>query len=193
MGAVGRGSGLVRMITPRSMAGGPSAPSMRTSRRGPATSGLAVPWNLGDRCHDHGIARSRTPDRRETESHRSLAGEDGDRVEPQGDVVVGRRDEVGYRGLGRPPAARQHGERSGMARRRVAAGRLPRMRPSPVDRFVGTMADRLERQEAPADDPVDDLEAALDLDRAAPTVGADHLVGRQGLAGRKDPADRHAG
>ena len=86
-----------------------------------------------------------------------------------------------------------------MARRRVASGRLAGVRPAPVERLVRHVADRRERHEPPADDPVGDLEAAAHVDRPAGAVrerrarsarAARRWAATQptGMPGRRSPA-----
>ena len=83
-------------------------------------------------------------------------------------------------------------ERPAMARRRVASGRLAGVRPAPVERLVRHVADRRERHEPPADDPVGDLEPAAHVDRPAGAVREGEFVARERLARGEHPAHRVA-
>ena len=95
--------------------------------------------------------------------------------------------------LVRAPGAGHDRERPAVARRGVAPGRLAGVRPAPVERLVRHVADRRERHEPPADDPVGDLEAAAHVDRPAGAVRERELVARERLAGGQHPAHRVAG
>ena len=162
----GSGSGRDPIAIPRSTSGSSRRPpSTRSWRRGARTSGSAVPSNSGQR-RDHDVgARSAVAEGHDAQTRRLFVVAQGDRVEPVGHVIVGCRNEVGDAGLGRAPGPGQDRERSAMAGRRIPAGLLARVRASPVERLVGPMADRRERHEPPADDPVGDLEAAAHVDR----------------------------
>ena len=114
-------------------------------------------------------------------------------MEPVGRVVVGRGDEIDDARLGGAPGARKHRQESRLAGGDGATRRLAGMRAAPVEGLLRAMADRGERHEAPADDPVGDLEPAPDLEQPRAAVGECDLVSGQRLAGRQDPADRRAG
>ena len=133
------------------------------------------------------------PEGHDAQTRRLFVVAQGDRVEPVRHVIVGCRHEVGDAGLGRAPGARQDREGSAVAGRGIPAGLLARVRASPVERLVGPVADRRERHEAPADDPVGDLEAAADVDDPVLPGREQDLVAGQRLAGRQDPADGRAG
>ena len=132
-------------------------------------------------------------ERREVQPDRHGVRRERDRVQPVRHVVVGRRHRVGDTGLAGAPRTGQDGERAAVARRRVAALDLARIRAAPVERLVDAVADRRERQEPPADDPVGDLEPASDVELDRPAIGQLDPVAGERLAGREDPADRHPG
>ena len=181
------------MISPRSnRAVRAAAPSIADLATRAGHERVRGPVEERDRGHDDGVAGYGAPMGAIRSPDRDLAGEGRDRVEPQvmSSSGVGTKSDTG--GLGRSPAGRQHAERTGVAGGRVAAGRLPRMRPAPVDRLIRAMAHRLERQEAPADDPVGDLEPAPDLDgrRLRPSAQTTSYVASGWPVGRTQPTGR---
>ncbi len=142
----------------------------------------------GQRRDDDGRAGPPISERNDVQRDGLPTAAQGDRMQPERHVVIPGRHEIGDAGLGRAPRARQHRERSGVAGRRIAAGFLARVRTAPVDRLVGPVADGRERQEAPPDDPVGDLESPSHLDHTSHPADEPELIVGEWLARRQDPA-----
>lgn len=189
--------GRAAIATPRSTAGSsargarhPDLPTRRDDQR------IGAAREQGDRGDDDvgsGSAGGKRSQPELAQLVRRPVGSDADRMQPIGDVVVGGRDEIGDTRLGRTPGAGQHRQRSGMSGRRIATRLEAAVRSAPVERFVGPMPDGGERQVAPAEDPVDDLEPAPDDDLPGGSIGEAQVGPGEWLAGRHHPADRRAG
>ena len=114
-------------------------------------------------------------------------------MQPVRDVVIRRWHRIGDAGLIGSPGAGQDREGTAVARRRIATRCLARVRSPPVEGLVDAVPDGGEGQEAPAEDPVRDLDASPDVETDDTAVRQLDLVPGERLAGRKDPADRYPG